>query len=105
MKFVIIHLIYDALLARSCPSASDETSAEYNAIYMHGVLYYKYDKLNLFKDTKITEARHGIPAQALLIISKNKITLNAWLFTASPLEDTKLKMNTIFNEMYAAGLL
>jgi len=48
MNLVIIYFTYDALWARSCPSASDQTPAEYNAIYMDGVLYSKYDKLNLF---------------------------------------------------------
>jgi hypothetical protein len=47
---------------------------------MHGVLYSKYDKLNFFKDMRITEARHRISAQELLIISQNKITLNARFF-------------------------
>jgi len=71
---------------------------------MHGVLYSKHDKLNLFKDMRITEARHRISAQELLIISQNKITLNVRFFTACPLEDTHLKLNTIFHEMYEEWL-
>jgi hypothetical protein len=73
MNLVIIHFTYDALWTRSCPSASDQTPVEYKDIYMHGVLYSKYDKLNLFKDMRITEARHRISVQKLLIISQKKL--------------------------------
>jgi hypothetical protein len=72
-----------------------------NVIYNHGVLYSIYDKLNLFEDMRITEARHRVPQKELLVISQNKIALNARFFTACPLEYTNLKMSRIFHEIYA----
>jgi len=53
---------------------------------------------------KITEPRHKVPAKELLVISQNKIALNARYFTACPLEYTNPKMSTIFHEIYAEGL-
>ena len=70
-------------------------------IIMHAVLFSKSDKLDLFKDMKSIQDRHTISAHICLIISQNKITNNSvcQVCTACPLDDTYIKMNTIFHGM------